>query len=152
MEIYNIMYYHGFVFKYSTWEKLLAAHTVAKLHATVYNNTLDNSVLQTVWQHFGGKPSPVSTWHGQVRPDLNPIQHLRDELERRLWSRTSLPASVFGFLLRLFWLNGRKSLQTSSKIWWKAGRRRDKQSHRWCRYNRQWIEFMAAITTDIIIF
>jgi hypothetical protein len=52
-------------------------------------------------------------------PDLNPIEHLCDELERRLRARLiaqhQCPSS-----LMLLWLNGSKSPQQCSNIYWKA--------------------------------
>ncbi len=41
-------------------------------------------------------------------PDLNPIQHLWDELEHRSWARIHRP--TWPTSLMLLWLNGRKSL------------------------------------------
>lgn len=49
-------------------------------------------------------------------PVLNPIEHLWDELELRLWARPYQPTSV----LLLWCLNGSKCLQPGSKIFLKA--------------------------------
>ena len=80
------------------------------------NDILDDSVLPSLWQHgedpflFQHDDAPVHKarsiqklfneisveeldWPAQ-RPDLNPIEHLRDEFERRLEARPNHPTSV----------------------------------------------------------
>ena len=78
------------------------------IDATVYSYLLDYSVLPTLWQQFGEYFFLV--WHDKVRsvqkwfvkisvelkrpaqnPDLNHIEHISDELERRLRARPNCP-------------------------------------------------------------
>ena len=87
------------------------------LNASAYQETLDNSMLPTLWAQFGDGPflfqhdcAPVhkarsiKTWMREFgvdeldwpaqSSDLNPIEHLWGELERRLSARPSRPTSV----------------------------------------------------------
>ncbi|KAK3555812.1 hypothetical protein QTP86_029059, partial [Hemibagrus guttatus] len=87
------------------------------LNASAYQDILDKFMLPTLWEQFGDDPflfqhdcTPVhkarsiKTWMSEFgveeldwpaqSPDLNPIEHLWDELERRLRARPSHPTSV----------------------------------------------------------
>ncbi|KAI4873374.1 hypothetical protein NFI96_004535 [Prochilodus magdalenae] len=87
------------------------------LNASADQETLDHARIPTLWGQFGDGPflfqhdrtpvhraSSIKTWRSESgveeldwpaqSPDLHPIEHLWDGLERRLRARPSLPTSV----------------------------------------------------------
>jgi len=112
---------------YTVWQKYV--DTPAHLHlCTEYSYFLDSSILPTIWQKFGEGPflfqyenvpvhkaRSMQKWFSEFgveelhwlaqSPDLNPIQHLWDELEPRLWPlSTSMSQNVVESLKPEEWM------------------------------------------------
>ncbi|GFX92295.1 transposable element Tc1 transposase [Trichonephila clavipes] len=87
------------------------------MNSKMYADTLDNAALPTLWQYFGEGPflfqqdnssihtsRLAQTWFDEMgvrkldwpskSHDLNPIEHISDELERRLCSEPNRPSSL----------------------------------------------------------
>ena len=100
------------------------------LNASAYKEILDNFMLPTLWKQFGDgsflfqhdcapvhKARSLKTWMSQFgveeldwpaqSPDLNPIEQLWDELERRLRARPSVQHQCLTSQM-CFWKNGQK--------------------------------------------
>ena len=96
--------------------------------ASAYQDILGNFMLPTLWQQFGDGPflfqhdcppvhkaRSIKTWMREFgveeldwsaqSPDLNPIEHLWDELEQRLQARPSCPHQCLTSQMH-FWKNG----------------------------------------------
>ncbi|KAJ8871622.1 hypothetical protein PR048_027949 [Dryococelus australis] len=76
------------------------------INTEAYCNILDNEMLPTLWRFYGMDPSyfqddnarchvsrATMQWYTDNSPDLNPIEHLWDELDRRVSARQARPKS-----------------------------------------------------------
>ena len=104
------------------------------MRSTAYNDVRDDYMLPNLWQQFGEGPflfqhdnapmhkgRSIQKWFVEIgveeldwpvqNPELNPSEHLWDELECPLRASPNCPTSQM-----LLWLNGRKSPQQCSNI------------------------------------
>ncbi|GFW76956.1 transposable element Tcb1 transposase [Trichonephila clavipes] len=116
---------------------------IGNINSEMYVDILDNAALPTLWQYFGEGPflfqqdnCSIHTsrlaqkwldemgvqklgWSSQS-PDLNPIEHLWDELERRLRSQPNRPSSLQSLTSAVMDAWKAIPMVTPIKSWWKV--------------------------------